>query len=250
MSDNLRDISPEDYNAHSPLLELVADETLRFISSLTVEEIMNIMPVSKALAAKVKSLAYEFPNKSTGYNPLTAFCGEAFRGLDASTLSHEAIFRASSQLRIISSAYGILRPTDIIKPYRLDFNKKVGPDYQNINKILKPRITVEIVKYVKENKIKDIINLLPADADDCLDWKIIRAFAKVHKILFKIISPSTGDLKTPIAKRLKELRGIMTRIILENDISTFDQLKSFENNYFVFSPADSKPLLPVFIAAE
>lgn len=241
-------VSTEEFKNNCPVFEPIAEAEMAHIAGLKASVIAEILGISHALAAKTLSLAYDFPNKSAGYKALFGFTGEAYRGLDANSLSSEAIIRAFSHLRIISSLYGYLKPSDIIKPYRLEFNKPIFSDNTTAIKIFKQKATVEFAKEIKESLTQDVIDLLPGDADKLLDWKILRAFAKVHKIVFKSIQPD-GSLKTPLAKTLKEHRGKMARFILENNIESFSQLCSTPSPDFLFSPEDSKPLLPVFMIA-
>lgn len=247
MSAHQLPIDPEEYLREIPVLEPVADAIMHHMEMLTPDNIAEILSISRQLAVKAHSLAYEFPYKHTGYKAIKAFTGEAYRGLDVETLSQEALQRADHELRIISSVYGILKPGNIIKPYRCEFNKCITPSSKTPIQVFKPKVTIETVNYIKENKVADIIDLLPADADKCLDWKIIRAFASVHKICFQTIT-TDGTLKTPIAKRLKELRGKMAREILTEGISSFKELITHKSDNFVFSPGDSRPGLPVFIS--
>lgn len=234
------------FEDHTPALEEMADHTMDFIRNLSVNEISELLGISSQLAMKSVGYAYEFPNKKMGYGAIYGFTGEAFKALDVSTISKEALDFANDNLRIISSLYGILKPDDIIKPYRLEFNKNCAPNNQNIAKYLKPKITIEFVKFLRSQKVKDVIDLLPADADACLDWKIIRSVSKVHKINFKTLDNS-GKLKTPLTKHLKESRGKMARFILENSIQSFSDLIKAESEDFFYSPNDSKPGLPVFL---
>ncbi|MCH5225975.1 MAG: YaaA family protein [Muribaculaceae bacterium] len=247
MSANQNEVSEEYYNSNKPILEDIADALMLKMSEMQPSEIAASLAISGQLAVKARNLAYDFPYKQTGYPALEGFTGEAFRSLDISTLSPQALQRAERDLKFISSVYGILDSSSVIKPYRNEFNKALRKDEKSPIQLFKPKVTVELAKYIKENKVQDIINLLPADADKCIDWKILRAFTKVHKVVFQIMQPD-GTLKTPIAKRLKELRGLMARDILMNGISTFSELINFESDHFVFSPEHSKPLLPVFLA--
>ena len=239
-------VSAIDFQNHTPVFESSADAIMAKMESLRPSEISQILGISSQLAVKAHNLAFEFPNKLTGYKALFGFTGEAFKALDASSLPQEAIGNADSNLRFISSVYGLLKPDDIIKPYRCEFNKPIAPGNQTPIQLFKQKNTIELVNFIKENKINDIINLLPGDADKCIDWKIVRAFAKVHKICFQFISPD-GKLKTPIAKKLKETRGLMARQILIEGVDSFKELIDMKSNHFIFSPGDSKPLLPVFI---
>ena len=241
-------IQEKEYSTHTPALENIADALMQHMESLSPSSIAEILGISQQLAVKAHSLAYDFPHKLSGYKALYAFTGEAYRGLDVKTLSEEGIKRADDDLRIISSVYGILKPTDIIKPYRCEFNKPVFPDKKTSIQVFKPKITIELVNHIKENKISEIIDLLPGDADKCVDWKIVRAFATVHKVCFQQIT-AEGRLKTPIASRLKDLRGKMARMIFSQGIQSFKDLSSIPSEDFAFSVADSKPGLPVFITA-
>ena len=249
METELKPVSTDDFSELQPSLEKMADDIMHYVATLSPSQFADILSVSNTLAIKALKFAYDFPNKSTGLPALNSFIGDAYRSLDASTLSQNAITASESKLRIISSAYGILKPDNIIKPYRLDFNKNVCGESLSPAKVFKQKVTVNLVKYIKDTGVKDIINLLPADAELCIDWKILRAFAKVHKVYFKSIS-NDGKLKTPIAKRLKQLRGLMCRDILEKGLDSFAALTTAESSHYVYSPGDSKPLMAVFIVAE
>ena len=249
MSGDQFPVSAEEFDKNKPIFEEGADSIMEYLASLTASEIASLMNISGQLAIKSHNLAFEFPYKLTGYPALYAFTGEAYRGLDISTVSKDALQNINDKLRIVSSTYGLLRPEDLIKPYRSEFNKKIAPQGLTPIQFYKQKITIEFVKYIKENKVRDVINLLPADADKCFDWKIIRAFSSVHKVVFQEMTPE-GKFKTPIAKKLKELRGSMFRAILENGIETFEELKKVKSEHFIFSSEDSKPLLPVFLAVN
>ena len=248
MASEQHQISSSEFMLHTPALEKEADNIMGYMSSLSPIQISEILGISQQLSIKAHSLAYDFPHKLTGYQALYAFIGEAYRGLDIKTLDEKIQNDADNFLRIISSVYGILKPSDIIKPYRCEYTKPICPGGKTPVQVFKSKNTIEVVNYLKEKKDKDLIDLLPADADKCLDWKIIRAFTSVHKVCFQTITPD-GRLKTPIAQKLKELRGIMCRTIMEKGIKSFEELKSVESEHFIFSPKDSKPGLPVFISA-
>ena len=242
-------VEESQFAQHTPVLESCADSIMAYIESLSPKDIAERMGVSLQLAVKAHSFAYDFPDKHTGYDALHAFTGEAFKGLDVTTLTGDAIQRANQDLKFISSVYGILNSSDIIKPYRCEFNKMITPDQKTPIQYFKQKVTIELAKYIKANKVTDIIDLLPADADKCVDWKIIRAFTKVQKVVFQEIGPD-GKLKTPIAKRLKELRGKMARKILMDGIDTFSELINSESEDFLYSPEHSKSLLPVFLSVQ
>lgn len=247
MSTDQRAVESSVFLAHEPALETMADALMANMASFSPLELSEIMGISHQLAVKASSLAYDFAHKLTGVNAIFAFIGEAFRALDISSIPEDKLTQSQDNLRIISSVYGILSPFDIIKPYRCEFNKKIAPDGKTPIQYFKPKVTIELVNEIKGKRVMDIINLLPGDADKCVDWKIIRSFVPVHKICFQTIGNS-GELKTPLAKRLKELRGLMCRQIIEEGINSFKQLTEMESQHFIFSPKDSKPGLAVFIS--
>lgn len=239
-------VSMEEFSAHKPILEEEAVKIMSFIETKTSSEISEGLGVSQQLGIKVHDLAYDFPHKLTGYKAIYGFTGEAFKGLDAKTLSPEALEKAGKELKFISSVYGILNAEDIIKPYRFEFNKPFTASNKSPIQIFKPKVTIELVKFIKENEVNDIIDLLPGDADKCIDWKIVRAFSKVHKVCFQELTPE-GKLKTPIAKTLKEMRGRMARQILTDGIESFKDLISKESDHYMYSEEYSKTGLPVFL---
>ena len=238
-----------EFQNHQPIFESFADELMLFLAQKSPLEISQLMSISGSLAIKVHKLSYDFPNKSMGYKSYEGFTGEVFKSLDFSTLESEDLKFAQSNIKIISSTYGLLSLTDVIKPYRTEFNKYIIGGKETPIRFYKQKNTIALVNFLKKNGVKEIINLLPSDADATLDWKIIRAYAKMHKIIFKTIS-SKGELKTPATGRLKELRGLMAREIIKNRILTYNTLIQTTSPNFLFSPLDSKAGLPVFIVEE
>lgn len=247
MSPVQESVSTEEFLSNKPVFEEVADSFMAYVSEMPVAQVADILKISNQLAIKTHNLAYDFPHKLTGYRALFAFTGEAYRGLDITSISEQGLNNANDGLRIISSVYGLLKSTDFVKPYRCEFNKPIAPGNKTPIQVFKSKNTIEMVNLIKQKKITEIIDLLPADADKCIDWKIVRAFASVYKVCFQQYNQD-GSLKTPIASRLKELRGKMARFIFENNIDSFSQLCRAEAHDFVFSEEHSKSGLPVFIA--
>lgn len=248
MSSQEEEISQQTYKAHEPTLEAMADKTMAYISSLSSEEISERLGVSGNMARSISKMAYEFPFKSLGYTAIKGFTGVAFKAFRAEDLSQGNLEYAQNHLRIISSLYGILRPCDIIKPYRLEFNKNCGPANENITKYLKAKTTISLVKFLKETAVKEVLDLLPSDAAKLIDWKIIKAFAKVERVSFQFID-SNEKLKTPGAAKLKELRGKMAREIIEKEIKEYKDLIKTESIDYLHSKEYSKPGYPVFLVS-
>lgn len=246
MSGELLPQTPESLAAATPVFEEKASLLMHDLSEMPIDEIAEGLGVSHQLAVKAHNYAYDFSFKSTGNKALYSFTGEAFRALDAKTLSVEAVDKATKDLKFISSVYGFLNAGDIIKPYRFEFNKPLAPGNLTSIQYYKSLVTSHVVNLIKEEEVTEIINLLPGDADKCIDWKIVKAFIKVYKICFQNVGGGE-KLTTPYSKRIKELRGSMARTILMENIETFKDLTEHPTADFIYSPDYSKPGLPIFI---
>lgn len=241
------EIPQEVFLSNTPHFSKDADNIMRYLNSLNTDELASRISISPALASKARALIYDYPNKSTGCDALHAFTGEVFRGLDTPSLKTEDIDFSQSHLMIVSSLYGLVKPKDIIKPYRLDFNADCSPEGGKLNKFWKSKLTIAFVKHLQQTGEKEVLDLLPGEAAKCLDWKIIRKFAKVIKADFKTIAEN-GDYKTPYSGKLKELRGKMLRTILTDRIDDFNTLLHIETQSFSADPDSHRPGLPLFVA--
>ncbi len=228
MLDWEQSVSREQFEANTPVGEAAADEIMARVADMDVADIASAIKISPAMAAKVVRMAYEFPNKQTGLRAIDAFTGVVFKNFDYPSLSPEEKERTSEQVRIISSLYGWLRPEDIIKPYRFDFTTPLAPDDKTFATFWKKDVTIQLVKYLQANCENSILNLLPADAAKCIDWKLVKRFAKVWKVDFK--EEDGAAVRTPHAGKLKALRGTLLREIITRGISAPTDLLTLETD--------------------
>lgn len=238
-----RSVSREELEANTPCFEDTASEIMVSLRDLTVGEIAAQLKLSGTLAAKMQKMIYEFPFKTTGNRAIEAYTGVVFKALDFATLTSEAQTRCSNQVRIISSLYGWLRPQDVIKPYRLDFTTRLeeGPSAgKPLNTFWKLHVTKALVNMLHDSGDKEIINLLPADASKCVDWKLVKRFADVWKVDFQEVREG-NVLKTPTAERLKALRGSLLRQIVTEGISGASELRSVASELYV---CEGTPVYP------
>lgn len=211
------------YERHRPVEESRADSLMTYISSLSPGIIMDLTHFSASMATKLHLMSRDFPLKGTGSTAIEAFTGIVFKALNYTTLTpadRELLYR---DVRIVSSLYGWLRPDDIIKPYRLDYTSPLAPDEKTMSAYWRGPVTVNLVREIQETGCTSVLNLLPADAAKCIDWKVVKRFAKVWKIDFKELKEG-ATFATPHAGRLKTLRGHLLREIIKRHIDTPDQL--------------------------
>lgn len=171
-----------------------------------------------------------------------AFSGDVFQGLDANTLSEEQLIKLQDKLRILSGLYGVLKPLDLMQPYRLEMGTKLK--YQrsaDLYAFWKTKIAPKIKEAIAESGSNVLVNLASNEYYKSIDTK---------KLGCDIITPEFKDMKNGHYKMIsffaKKARGLMTRFILENDINQVEDLQAFDSEGYVFNPRLSKEGKPVF----
>lgn len=226
------EIPSASFAMHVPAGEEMAGDIMKAFASMPASEVASLTKLPPSLAAKQRLYAYEFPNKTTGNRAVEAFTGVVFKALDFKSLPMKAAEFCNERVGLISSLYGYLNPDDIIKTYRLDFTSRflVPSDRETTAYAFQKKpVTINLVRMLQEKKLGNILNLLPSDAAKCIDWKLVKNFAKVWKVDFT--EASSG--KTPSAGRLKTMRGLLLRQILEEGIEDPEQLKSVVSDHYL-----------------
>ncbi len=160
-----------------------------------------------------------------------AFSGEVFRGLDVYTLPKQKIDSLQSTLRIISGLYGILKPLDLIQPYRLEMGTRfpVGVK-KNLYEFWKPKIAEALNDELEDGEL--FINLASNEYFKAIDTKALKV--PVVNVVFKDLK--NGEYKT-IMTYAKLARGYMTRYIIDSNAKTIDDIKGFDYEGYAFSKA-------------
>lgn len=239
------EVSREEFREYRPLFDGIADAIMDSLRDRTLEKLSLEAGITMRLAATLQHMIYEFPNKSLGIRAIQAFTGVVFRQLRLSDYDEEQHRFLSDNVRIISSLYGWLRPDDIIKPYRFDFKSHVAPMGETLMKYWKKDVTIALVKDLQERGDAEIIDLLPADASKCVDWKLVKRFAKVYKVDFQTVL-GANEMKTPNAGRLKELRGRLLDLVIRNGLTDPSEIATLESPDFM--PDPSGPRFPAYLS--
>ena len=171
-----------------------------------------------------------------------AFNGDVYQGLQASGLTTEQLELAQSRLRILSGLYGLLRPLDLIQPYRLEMGTKLNYyRSKDLYAFWNPAITRKVNEAVEASGGRVLLNLASNEYFKSIDKKKLNA---------EIVTPEFKDFKNGTYKMIsffaKKARGMMTRFILENNITEVEHLQAFNNDGYNFNPRLSKPGKPVF----
>lgn len=211
-------------------------ETLELIGVLrekSPEEIQSLMDLSENLAELNTSRYKKFrkaKNSKAAKQAVYAFKGDVYVGLEAEELSDDDIQYAQGHLRILSGLYGILRPLDLIQPYRLEMGTRLAfDDYRTLYNYWADKIVAEVNKDLKKQGDKILINLASNEYFKAINRPSLKA---------KIINVDFLDLKNGKYKVIsffaKKARGLMSQYIIKNRINEVEELKAFDYEGYWF----------------
>ncbi|MCB0401661.1 MAG: peroxide stress protein YaaA [Flavobacteriales bacterium] len=172
-----------------------------------------------------------------------AFDGEAYNGLDASSFSKKDMDYAQDHLRILSGLYGLLRPLDMLHPYRLEMGTTLKVKRKkNLYEFWGDKIVNEINTLVEAQQEKVLINLASSEYFKAINKKKLNA---------RVITPVFKDFKGGEYKTImvyaKKARGMMTRYILQHQIEKADDLIGFDSDGYCYNKAASTDHELVFL---
>ena len=215
------------------------------LRKLSVDRIMKLMDISPKLAQLNQDRYFlwrpEF-SPETARQALYAFRGDVYLGLDADSLLSADIDSAQKQLRILSGLYGVLRPLDLIRPYRLEMGipLEVGK-HRNLYQFWQKKITAKIRKDLDISGSNLLINLASVEYFKSIDPKKLKA---------EIVTPEFREAKDGTYKMVsffaKKARGMMTRFILQNGVDSEEQLQAFDSDGYCYNGRLSEKGRPVF----
>jgi cytoplasmic iron level regulating protein YaaA (DUF328/UPF0246 family) len=160
-----------------------------------------------------------------------AFNGEAYNGLDAFSLSKEEVETAQKQLRILSGLYGLLRPLDLILPYRLEMGTKLEtPKGKDLYAFWGDKITQKLNEDLNSEEHKVLVNLASQEYFKSVDP------GKIDKpIVTPVFKEYKNDQYKVISIYAKKARGMMIRFIIRNKLSDPEDLKAFDIEGYHFN---------------
>ncbi|NMH26977.1 peroxide stress protein YaaA [Flavobacterium silvaticum] len=207
------------------------------------KQLMELMDISDKLADLnwQRNKKWKTPFTAENARPaMYAFNGDVYIGLDAYSLPVEKLDALQDKLRILSGLYGLLRPLDLIQPYRLEMGTQlpVGDD-KNLYGFWKDKLTSALNKELKKGDF--LLNLASKEYFDAVDAKKI----KVPVITAEFKDYKNGKLSM-ISFFAKKARGMMVRYIIDHNIETLEGLKGFTTEGYQFDANLSKGNTLVF----
>ena len=222
---------------------LKLSESLKKLSLPEIKSLMNISDdLSKLNFERFKNFSDE-QNIDNSKQAIFTFSGDTFVGLNIKTFSDEDLNYAQENLRILSGLYGLLRPLDLIQPYRLEMGTKINHIInESLYDFWNKDITQTINNEVKKLNKSLLYNLSSNEYSKTID------FSKLTEPVITpcFLSEKDGDLKS-IGMQSKKCRGAMARMILKKRISNFEGLKQFNEYNFRYDSIDSKENKIIFI---
>ncbi|RZG64115.1 peroxide stress protein YaaA [Acinetobacter junii] len=235
---------PTDTHTQPRLLEQ-SQQLIDVCRKLSATEIASLMTVSEKIAnlnvERFRDWNAEF-DFSNARQALFAFKGDVYTGLDAYHLKDQDIDFAQQHLRMLSGLYGLLRPLDLMMPYRLEMGTKLKNSRgNNLYEFWGSIITEQINQDLAEIDAKLLVNLASDEYYKSVNEKKIQA--EIIKPVF--LDQKNGKYKV-ISFYAKKARGLMARYLIENKLSQVEQLKAFDSEGYYFDAESSSDKELVF----
>jgi len=223
-----------------------AKELVNLMRKLQPEELSRLLDIN----SKLTELNYDrYFNWHLPFTPenanqaILAFDGEVFRGLNAHTFSDTDFEFAQNHLLILSGLYGLLRPLDLIQPYRLEVSSALkNKNGNDLYAFWNQRITKYVLGNLKNVQPQVIINLASNEYFKALELKN----KKVKVIDVEFLEYKNDTLK-PIVIYTKKARGMMARYLITNKIETIEAIKGFGDGGYWYNPQFSTESKMVFV---
>lgn len=232
-----------------PALLDEAEELVAVCKELSPQELGSLMKISDKLAGLNAARFAEWQRPFTLDNAkqaMFAFNGDVYAGLEAASLSASAIDYSQQHMRILSGLYGVLRPLDLMQPYRLEMGTRLtNLGGKNLYEFWADRVTENLNDALAEADSQVLVNLASNEYFKAVNKK---------KLSVPIVTPVFKDTKNGQQKVIsfyaKKARGMMGRFILESQPRHVDDLKAFDMAGYAFDKQASSELELVFTRPE
>jgi cytoplasmic iron level regulating protein YaaA (DUF328/UPF0246 family) len=216
-----------------------ADEAYRIrsiVANLSVDEMKDLMKVSDVLARKT----YDLYEARAVKQAFWAYDGDVFKGVQANTLDESASAFAQAHVVVPSAVYGLVRPYDMISPYRLEMKAKlVVGDAKNLYDFWGDKLA----RYVDHAANGEVLMLS--------SYEYARTILPHLAATTRVVTPAFIDKKpngeeSQVAIYNKMMRGVMARWVIDNRIDSLDSIQEFIAHGYSYDVKRSTDQKPVF----
>ena len=222
-----------------------AQKLNNILKNKSPKKLASLMSISDKLANQnwKRNQKFNLPfTTSNAQQAIYTFAGDVYAGLDAYSIPIEVVDKMQQNVRILSGLYGLLKPLDLIQPYRLEMGTKlkVGSS-RDLYNFWKTKITSALNEEL--NKEELVVNLASKEYFNALDSQVLKG---------KLISPIFKDYKNGKLKIIsffaKKARGMMVRHLIDSEDQNEASIRAFNSAGYQFSKEETKrDTEPVFV---
>ena len=219
------------------------------LKKMTPPDFMSLMGISENLAElnweRMQKWNETFKPKNSR-EAIFSFMGDTYSGLDADSLTAQDLGFAQNNIRILSGLYGVLRPLDLMKPYRLEMGTKFASKRgMNLYDYWDDSLSNHIKKELMEHKENVVLN--------CASLEYFKAIDR-PSLDVNVITPQFKDMKNGEYKMIsffaKKARGMMARFIIQNRIDNVNDILTFDLGGYSYNKSLSTTNQPVFTRSQ
>jgi len=239
------DTPPNTRKATQPQFIDRSAELVEDARALSPDDIRALMGVSDKIAElnHRRFMNWGLPlSLDNAKQSVLAFKGDVYTGLQAETLSGAQLTFAQKHLRILSGLYGLLRPLDLMQPYRLEMGLKfANRGGANLYEFWGDAITGALNTQLKKSGTKVLVNLASNEY-----FRSVQGRALDAEIITPVFKDLKGDKYKIISFYAKKARGQMARFIIENELNEPDGMRKFKTDGYRYNRAESSARELVF----
>lgn len=236
------DETPSDAVTTTPAF---ADDTAKLLVTAKrqgIGDLQRLMSISEKLARLNRDRFRDW-DVATEKPAVLAFAGDTYTGLDAGSMDADALRWAQDRLRILSGLYGLIRPMDALKPYRLEMGTKLRTRRgKDLYAFWGDRLAKALDQRAEETGAQHLLNCASIEYFGAVDRKALA---------LPVITPTFLEERAGATKQIsffaKQARGAMARFACENRIERADDLRGFTTGGYEWQADRSTPEAPVFV---
>ncbi len=217
-----------------PIFKKEASVLMDQLKEFSQQELSKLMNISSNLAElnTIRHKSWEQKhNQKNAKQSIYAFRGEVYNGLDIEQFDENDLNFAQDSLRILSGLYGVLRPLDLIQPYRLEMGTKLNnPNGKNLYEFWNDQIAKTLNKHAEKTGKNTLINLASNEY-----FKAVKKDALKLNVVTPVFKELKDDTYKVIAIYAKKARGLMSAYIIRNRLTDPQELKNFTDEGYMYA---------------
>ena len=224
---NLNEQVQENHGSSIPLFEKEANQLMKDLKKIKKVGLQELMGISLDLAEqnliRYKSWKKASLQADKALSAVYVFDGEVYRALDVKSFPDDHLPKLNEDVRILSGLYGILKPMDLIYPYRLEMGTKFSSkaDQKNLYEFWGDKVTKALKKELSKDEV--IVNLASTEY-----FKVIKTNLLKNKIITPIFKEFKNGHYSVVMMYAKHARGAMARYLIEQSLTDIEQLKLYD----------------------